>query len=115
MFDLDKLDLNPEETNCYLIFFGGDYPGIKITTDTKNGKSIVILKDSYANSLTPFLTVNYQYIYMVDFRKYNILGKPDFNLTKFVKDNNINDVLLLLSFDLANDPTYAEWYLACLP
>lgn len=115
MFDLDKVNLDADVTNCYLIFFGGDYPGIKITTDTKNGKSIVILKDSFANSLAPFLTANYQYIYMVDFRKYNLQDRQDFSLAKFVKDNNIDDVLLLMSFDLANNPTYEEWYLAALP
>ncbi len=112
MFDLD---LPGRDWNCYHIFLGGDYPSIKITTDTQNGRSIVLLKDSYANAFTPFLTSNYQYIYLVDFRDYNYRGKPDFSLEQFVKDNDIGDVMLILTFELANDPEFVDWYLKALP
>ncbi len=112
MFDLD---LPSKDWNCYHIFLGGDYPSIKITTDTRNGKSIVLFKDSYANALTPFLTSNYQDIYLVDFRDYNYKREPDFSLEQFVKDNDIDDILLIMTFELANDPTYVDWYLKALP
>jgi hypothetical protein len=111
MFDMD---LPSGTTNYYRIFLGGDYPSIKIETDTMNGKSIMILKDSYANSFAPFLTANYQTIYIVDFRDFNSSDKPSFNVTKFVKDNNVNDVLLLLNFDFVNSSSYVKWYLKSL-
>lgn len=108
---LFDLDLPKGTTNYYYVFLGGDFPCIKISTDTMNGKSVFLLKDSYANAFAPYLTANYQYIYLVDFRDFNTKGLPDFNLVKFVNDNNIDDVLLEINFRYTNIPDDVTWYL----
>ena len=79
---------------------------IKIKTMAKDKGSIVIFKDSYANSFVPFLTQNYSQIYMVDARYYcdNIddvmkeAGKSAdvlflYNYNTFSTDNTLCEVL----------------------
>ena len=46
----------------------GKYERIEIETNTKNNKSILIIKDSYANCFIPFLNDDYQYISVIDMR-----------------------------------------------
>ncbi len=51
------------------------------------------MKDSYANSLVPFLTDNYAQIDVVDFRDYR------YGLDGLIEQNAYDDVLVLYSFD----------------
>ncbi len=84
-------------TNKYLAFIGGDQPLEKIVTSNKNGKKILVIKESYGNALVPFLCDNYEEIYVVDPRK------TTFDLTKFVEEQNIDEVLMInYSFAMAN-------------
>lgn len=73
----------------YGIFMSGDHPLAKVTTSCKNGKKIVIIKDSYANAFIPYLIPHYEEIYIIDPRQYK--G----NLISLVKDNDIQEVLFL--------------------
>lgn len=75
--------------NKYLAFIQGDTPLSKIVTDQKNGKKILVIKDSYGNALVPFLVDNYEEIYVLDPR--NI----ETDLSSFVKTHGIQDVLLV--------------------
>ncbi len=54
----------------YSIFMGGDHPFAKIETNNKNGKTALVIKDSYANAVLPFLTENYETILIIDPRSY---------------------------------------------
>ena len=76
--------------NKYLAFIGGDQPLTKIhNSKVKDGSSIVVVKESYGNAFVPFLVDSYEYVYVIDYRKWS--GK----LADFVIDNNIDDVLFL--------------------
>ncbi|KNF08589.1 DHHW protein [Gottschalkia purinilytica] len=85
---LYKLE-NLKKKDKYTVFFGGNQPLIKVTTNTKNKKKLLLVKDSYANSLIPFLTGNYSEIYIVDLRYYNE------DISKLIKDNKIKDIFIL--------------------
>ena len=74
--------------NAYGVFLGGDFPLMKIVTDVKNGKKIVIVKDSYGNAFTPYLASHYEEVYVVDYRYFN--G----NIKFLMRDNNINEIIL---------------------
>lgn len=84
----------------YAGFLYGNHGLLEI--DSRNSKdkkfkdkkeNICIIKDSYANSLIPFLTYNYNKIYVIDLRYIN------FNdLHKFFNEHDINDVLILYNF-----------------
>ena len=90
----------------YSLFFKSNHPYIKISTMAKDKGSIVIFKDSYANSFVPFLTQNYSQIYIIDARYYcdNIddvmkeAGKSAdvlflYNYNTFSTDNTLCEVL----------------------
>lgn len=80
---------NLNKKDKYTVFQDGNHSLIKINTSSTRGKKLVIIKDSYANSLVPFLTDHYSEIYMMDLRFYY----DDIN--KLIKDNGIDDVLIL--------------------
>lgn len=77
------------KTDKYSYFLGGDHSLVEINTDVKNNQSVLILKDSFANSMIPFLTSHYSNIYVVDMRYYND------NIINFIKVNEIEEVLML--------------------
>ena len=77
--------------NKYLCFIAGDQPLTKIHNSKKNdGSSIVVIKESYGNAFVPFLVDSYEYVYVIDYRKWT--GN---SLVDFTKKNNIDDVLFL--------------------
>ena len=55
----------------YASFTGTNTPIIDIETDIDNAKSLLLIKDSYAHSLVPFLSKHYSRITMVDLRYIN--------------------------------------------
>lgn len=62
---------------------------------------MLVVKDSYANSLIPFLMDHYSEIYVVDPRYY------EDDLSKLVRTNNINDLLILYNVNtFYNDASY---------
>ncbi len=71
----------------YSYFVDGVHPLYEIHTNVKNGKSVLILKDSYAHSALPFLANHYENIYMIDLRYYN--G----NVANYLKEKNIHTLL----------------------
>ena len=73
----------------YQVFLGGNYPWLAITTPCQNQKSLLIIKDSFANSFVPYLTPYYQTIYMVDLRYY-----PG-GLSQFLAQHPVQDCLIL--------------------
>ncbi len=62
---------------------------IQIDTGVHNGKSIVIVKESYGNAFAPFLIPHYEHIYVVDERHFQT------SLVEFIQNNGVNDLLFL--------------------
>ncbi|MDF2674039.1 MAG: hypothetical protein K0R09_2307 [Clostridiales bacterium] len=85
---LYKMD-NLNKKDKFTVFLDGNHSLIKINTSSESGKKLVVIKDSYANPLVPFLTDHYSEIYMVDLRFYY----DDIN--ELIKTNEIDDGLLL--------------------
>ncbi|MFM7080236.1 MAG: DHHW family protein [Bacteroidota bacterium] len=54
----------------YSAYVGRDYPLMVVETDIKNGKSIMVIKDSYGNPFSTFLAAHYERVYIVDYRYY---------------------------------------------
>lgn len=91
IYHMDKL----KEKDKYQVFFGGNYGVVSIeNNEANNDKNLLIIKDSYANSFTPFLLKDYKTITIVDYRYFS--G----NLQSIVESNNITDVLVL--YEMSN-------------
>lgn len=66
VYDAEKLDTKDK----YAYFFGGNFGEVKIQTGAEQGGTLVIFKDSFANSMVPFLLQDYEEIIMIDLRYY---------------------------------------------
>ncbi|MBD8046918.1 hypothetical protein H9637_07665 [Clostridium sp. N37] len=85
LYDMNNIN----KKDKYTVFFNGNYPFIKITTNKGEGRKLLVIKDSYANSFIPFLTSHFSEIYMVDLRYYSE------GLSRLIEENQINDMLIL--------------------
>ena len=54
----------------YNMFMGGDHQFAQIDTNIKNGQIALVIKDSYANTVIPLMTNNYEKIIVIDPRSY---------------------------------------------
>lgn len=66
IYDSSKLKIKDK----YAYFFGGNYGEVRIRTKAEQGGCLVIFKDSFANSMVPFLLQDYEEIVMIDLRYY---------------------------------------------
>ncbi len=82
-----------QNKNKYGIFLGGDIPLGKIVTEVKNGKKMLVIKDSYGNAFVPFLIPHYEEIYVVDPRHYKE------GVVQLIRDNKIQEVLFINNTD----------------
>ena len=73
----------------YGIFMGGDHAFAKINTNIKNGRTALVIKDSYANALVPFLTNHYENLIVIDPRNY--YG----TVTQLFSEYQIDDVFVI--------------------
>lgn len=86
------------QPNHYLLFSGGDVALSLIKSDTKNGRKILVIKDSYGNAFVPYLMNDYEEVYVVDPRFFK---DP---LIPFITQKKIQDVLVLnYTFCPSND------------
>ena len=82
VFDLTK--------NNYLLFFGGDNPLMEITNKSNpDGKTVLVIKDSYANAFLPWLVASSGKVIVIDPRSFG--G----SLVEEVKRYNADEVLVL--------------------
>lgn len=88
MFFTDAL----EKGDKYVAFLNGNHSLVKIKTGNEGG-NLLIIKDSFAHCLAPFLAENYANIIMVDLRYYK---KP---ISALFDENNISQVLFVYGME----------------
>lgn len=83
----------------YSLFLYGNNPLTIIKNkDIKNNKKILVIKDSFGNSLVPFLTQNYEEIHVIDLRYFSS------KLSIYLEKNDFEDILIIYNFiNLATD------------
>ncbi|MBQ2900991.1 MAG: hypothetical protein IJE49_04030 [Agathobacter sp.] len=55
----------------YEVFFGGNHPRLQIRTGADSTRKLLIVKDSYANCLVPFMLHDFSQITIIDARYYS--------------------------------------------
>ncbi|MBR2188295.1 MAG: hypothetical protein IJ860_02640 [Eubacterium sp.] len=99
IFESDALD----QKDQYTVFLGGNHPLVEIHTTSDATKSLLLFKDSYANSFVQFLYPYYKNIILVDPRYYYD------NAESLISAHGITDVLILYSADtLFTDTALAD-------
>ena len=86
---------NIHGTDKYMCFLTGDFPLCTfINNDITDGSACLLIKDSNGNPFGYYLTQHYQYVYVMDYRKY-----VHRSLTDFADYYDVDDVIFCLSSD----------------
>ncbi len=98
-FDKDEMRGTLYETGAldtkdqYALFLGGNHPTVTIRTTAETGRSLLLIKDSYANCFAQFLTPFYDQIIIIDPRYcYD-------SVDMVIRQNGITDILYLYNAD----------------
>lgn len=80
-----------EKKDKYSMFMGGNCPMHVIETGNEDKPSLLILRDSYTDSLIPFLLDDFSEIHVLDLRYYHASLKP------YIEQNDFDNVLVCYS------------------
>lgn len=92
-----------ERKDKYAVFFGGNYPVARIKSNGVNTEKVLIIKDSYANSLVPFLADQYREIHMLDLRYYHE------SVSEYIRENGIERVIFINNVDFISTDNNFLW------
>ena len=95
----DDLFIRTDTANSFLAFHAGDAMIIHTITGTKNGRKLMILKDSYGDPMSGLLTGSFEEIFSVDLRFCSV------NLLDFIYSQGITDVAVAMDVDTVAYPT----------
>jgi hypothetical protein len=90
-----------DKKDKYSVYLGEMVPCIDIRTDVQNGGSLLIFKDSYAQSLIPFLSKHYSRITVLDLRYFNVA------YTTFANPENYDQTLFIYNVLTFNETASA--------
>ncbi len=89
-----------QKKDKYSVFLGGNHSvDVVKNAQAKGGKKLLILKDSYANSMIPFLVVHFSEIHIIDLRYYNQ------DIYRYIKQNGIDEAAAIYSIKQLCDVT----------
>jgi len=75
----------------YAYYLDGNHGLTVINSSVKNGKQLMLIKDSYAHNIAPFLANHYEKIHLIDLRYFNT------DILEYLSVNNITNILALYS------------------
>lgn len=91
IYDESKKD----DKDKYAVYFGGNFGEVEISVESpKTEKRLLVIKDSFANSMIPFLLSDYEEIRMLDMRYFK---KP---VGEYLEEYGADEILVL--FEMSN-------------
>ena len=72
---------------AYTTFMGGDIKLTKVETSTRNGRRLLVFKDSFGNAVPGYLFYSFEEIHVADFRYFTK------DVISYVDENRITDIL----------------------
>lgn len=78
-----------ETKDQYTFFLKGNNPLVEINSNVQNGRTLLIIKDSYAHCFAPFAANHYEKVVMIDLR---YLKKP---VASIMEEYGVTDILVL--------------------
>lgn len=93
---------------AYCTFMGGDTRITRVETGTKNGRRVLILKDSFGNAIPGYLFFSFEEVHVVDNRYFTK------NMTDYVNNHKITDILFANNIFSAYSPGVANKYVKFL-
>lgn len=90
---------------AYLTFMHGDLNTTTVKTSTKNGRRLLILKDSFGNALPGYLFHSFEEIYVIDCRYFNK------NIVQYINDRHVTDMLFANNISHAHNIATSTAYI----
>lgn len=87
------VDSRLDTKDQYSYYLDGNHSIVQIDSSVKNGKTLLLIKDSYAHCFAPFLANHYEKIIMIDLRYYKQ------SIERLVEESNVTDILLLYNIN----------------
>lgn len=82
---------NDGSGGAYSTFMGSDKKLTQVKTSTKNGRKVLIIKDSYGNALPGYLFFSFEEVHVVDARYFTK------NMKRYVEGHKITDILFVFN------------------
>lgn len=95
----NELPVIDETKNSYLVFLGGTWGPYRVVTGGYHtGRNMLMVCDSYGNSIAPFFLPYYDNVYMVDFREnYYSRERARLGVRESIRKLGISDIFIVLS------------------
>ncbi len=87
---------------AYSTFMGGDRKIMTVKTNVRNGRRLLIIKDSFGNALPGYFFSSFGEVHVVDFRYFNR------DLRRYIADNKITDIVIALNIFNAYSSSVAK-------
>ena len=100
LYNMEKLDT----TDKYSVFLGGNHARVEISAKDKNRPKLLMVRDSFADSIVPFLALHYD-ITLIDLRYFND------SVASLVNQEGYDKVLVFLNISeiaTSNNLAYLE-------
>ncbi|MBP5368089.1 MAG: hypothetical protein J6Z01_06550 [Bacteroidales bacterium] len=91
-------------SGAYSTFLGSDSQLTRVETSAGNGRRVLILKDSYGNTIPSCLFYSFEEVHVVDFRYFTK------NMKQYVADHKITDILFANNVTFCCTVTAAKKY-----
>lgn len=92
------------EHDQYPVFLDGNHPLTTVCSlDDRSGKTLLLIKDSFANSLTPLLVGHYAKIILVDPRY------DHDEVSQLVREQSVDEILIVYSLDHIVNDADIDW------
>ena len=96
-----------EKKDKYAGFLGGNFARVDIKNDKAAvDKKVLVLKDSYANAMIPYLADEYSQLTVVDMRYYHFEKQT---VSELVKSEKIDEILMVYNMDFINSDDNFLW------
>ena len=86
-----------QEKDQYTYYLGGNHAVTVVYGSVQNGQKLLLIKDSYAHILAPYLASQYQEIHMIDPRYYNA------SVSAYYRAYGCNELAVLFSLKFLNE------------
>ncbi len=91
----------------YATFMGGNFTRLRISSDgAAEDERVLIVKDSYCNSMMPYFCTKYKDITVCDLRYFGMNTQP---LSQLIEERGIKKVILVYNIDFINSDNSFVW------
>lgn len=93
-----------EDADKYPVFLSGNHALVHIETNADSGKRLLVIKDSYAHALAPFLAEEYSTIDLIDLRYFK-----QQTISSWLEENPADEILLVYGLSSLAEDKNLQW------